>query len=685
MMGWEEPILFYVFAMLWRFGETMRFSVIQNQETLEIYHNGIPLMKDIRLEIATQREGACSLSPVALTCEGERVVVSYCKEDHEKGPMGNNTASGLIGAVRITRAELTLQEVGDVLQWSISMDTVKEHSRVNYFFASNDAIRFHFRMARDVEENYITDAATKLWFQTPSFSRDLTDLPSQTQDIHLRSGKEHIHLLPLVSDDLRTEFKGDALVASVGCGGVSGVEGPILTIAVGNDPYHVIRENFRAGRESGVIRVPLREERAMPWDVFGGFGWCTWDAFYQDVTAEKIYQKLDELREKGIRPRYLLIDDGWSVTKNSKLWELCEDREKFPEGLAACIKRIKDEYGVLYVGVWQAFDGYWYGVHPDSPVAKELADCLTLCPNGLLIPSPDAEKNFQFWDRWHSYLASCGVDFVKVDNQATYSYYIDEVCKNVQGVRAAHEGLERSVFKHFNGRLINCMGMGIYDLLTRPQSALNRNSNDFLPKLDNGFAIHINTNAYNAPVHSQVMYCDYDMWWSRHESAKAQSVLRAISGGPIYSSDPLDATDPTYILPLYKKDGSLPRLDTQGMPTYDCFYTDCEKAALPLKLFNRSGENLTVAAFGLTAGGANGALRLSDIPGADGAYLACEYFSGRQQYMDANTVIPLELEKLDVQLWNLYPVRDGVAYVGDPTIYMGCASDAFTKTEVEIE
>jgi hypothetical protein len=312
-----------------------------------------------------------------------------------------------------------------------------------------------------------------------------------------------------------------------------------------------------------------------------------------------------------------------------------------------------------------------------------MGEVLEACPNGLLIPAPNAERNFAFWDRWHTYLAAQGVDFVKVDNQTTYSYYIDEICRNVEGVRAAHEGLERSVFKHFEGRIINCMGMGIYDQLTRPRSALNRNSNDFLPKLENGFVIHAVTNVYNVPVHSQMMYCDYDMWWSQHETAKPSSVLRAISGGPVYISDPLDATELTYLAPLYEADGTIPPLDSYGMPTYDCFYRDCAKEALPLKVFNRRGENFVVAAFGLSENTAHGELCLSQIPDAGDRYLAVEYFSGEERILSAKDAWKFSLNKYDVMLWNLYPIREGKCVVGDPALYMGCASKKQTERELK--
>ena len=630
-----------------------------DQNALTVLYDGSPLLQGVYLTVATQRGGCCDLYIESIQDSENQTEVIFETKD------------------RMQSAKLIFKLFGEVMQCYADLETVRENTRVNYYFASNSSLQMHFRFAADQNGNFITDASTKLWFQTPTFSVDLTKLPPQTQDIHILSNQKHVHLFPLISDDFRTEFTDDALVASVGCGGVTRISGYLFTLAVGDDPYGVIERNFKVARASGAIRVPLREERELP-SMFDRFGWCTWDAFYQEPTSEKIFQKLDELKALGVKLGYLLIDDGWSQIKDNALWSFEEDRTKFPEGLAACIARIKEEYGCPYVGVWQAFNGYWKGIHPDGAVAKEMGDELTACPNGLLIPSPEAEKSYRFWSRWHRYLADQGVDFVKVDNQTTYSYYIDEVCKNAEGVRAAHEGLERSVFEFFGGKMINCMGMGIYDQLSRPKSALNRNSNDFLPKLENGFTIHIVTNAYNAPVHSQLMYCDYDMWWSKHESAKPSSVLRAISGGPVYISDALGATDLTHLLPLYEKDGTIPKLDSYGMPTYDCFYRDCPKEKIPLKLFNRRGKNLVVAAFGLSEQHVNGTLRLDNIPNSGERYLVREYFSGEERVMDRESEWCFSLEHYGVVLWNLYPIENGTAEIGDPDLYMGCAS---RKTE----
>ena len=41
------------------------------------------------------------------------------------------------------------------------------------------------------------------------------------------------------------------------------------------------------------------------------FGWCTWDAFYQEVSHEKVREGLESFRRAASRPKLLILDDGW--------------------------------------------------------------------------------------------------------------------------------------------------------------------------------------------------------------------------------------------------------------------------------------------------------------------------------------------------------------------------------------
>eukprot|EP00981_Chlorochromonas_danica_P007777 scaffold1882_cov163-Ochromonas_danica.AAC.8 len=44
------------------------------------------------------------------------------------------------------------------------------------------------------------------------------------------------------------------------------------------------------------------------------FGWCTWDSFYTDLSPNRILRGLKSFHDKGIYPRFMLLDDGWQDT-----------------------------------------------------------------------------------------------------------------------------------------------------------------------------------------------------------------------------------------------------------------------------------------------------------------------------------------------------------------------------------
>ncbi|MBR5632803.1 MAG: alpha-galactosidase [Clostridia bacterium] len=492
----------------------------------------------------------------------------------------------------------------------------------------------------------------------PTFNKSFDELDIETQNLIIREGERHIHILPLCSGNFRCEFDSEGMHVTPGTAGVRQLKGDVLALTVAADPYTAVKANYKNARADGAISVPLKEERTLP-EMFAGFGWCTWDSFRHDVTAEKIYRKLDEFKEKKIPVKWVMIDDGWSSRDGWYLCDFAVDPVKFPDGLGACIERMKSEYGVEYVGVWHAFNGYWMGVKENSPLHKAQAHNLFLGPCGYYIPALEEEKAFDFWNTWHTYLVENGVDFLKVDNQSCTGHLMMGVMPTPEAARIAHRAMERSIVKNFDGRVINCMGMDMENVFARTSTALSRNSDDFYPAKKRGFVDHLLMNAYNAIWHGEMYYCDYDMWWSRHESAVQSGVLRAISGSPIYVSDEIGGSDPDYIMPTIGDDGYVMLCDGAAGPTLDCVYTDCRTSGTLMKIWNRSGDSFAVALFNVDDGIVADTFTLANVPGIDkGAeYVAYEYFSKKFYRLSAKDGVDISLAPDDTAVFSIYPVQ----------------------------
>ncbi len=484
--------------------------------------------------------------------------------------------------------------------------------------------------------SFMSISQHKTWWMRPSFPGDLQAVPSRTQLMIIRSGMQDpfLVLMALCGDRTRADFEGIVSAGAAEQSGAGGIrvtvssnqqggtsfEEPVFACAVGADPYELIGRIYRELKRCRSYPFKMREEKSYP-DIFRTLGWCTWDSLGQKVTEEAIFRKMDELREKQIPVKWVLIDDGWSWVDPEKqtLKSFRADPVKFPNGLAHTVRCLKENYGVEAVGVWQAFKGYWNGIDENFEDWLKVKDCLCRYGNGEISVKPDASSAFGFWDSWHSILQRDGIDFVKIDGQSSMQLMQQGVSTYGEGAQALYKGMEASVLLHFDGRVINCMGMAPENVMNRSVTALSRSSDDYLPSTSGSFYEHAMQNAYNNVYQGPLYYGDWDMFWTEHEDASRSALLRMISGGPVYISDAYGHTDPDLIRKITGADGKLLMCEDIGRPTLDCltrdpFQKDSEGKGGILKIYNKRDGKILIACF---AGESEGrtSIQLRDIPG----------------------------------------------------------------------
>ena len=76
--------------------------------------------------------------------------------------------------------------------------------------------------------------------------------------------------------------------------------------------------------------------------MFHYLGWCSWDAFYKEVSESLLQQKVNEIRQKQIPIKWMLIDDGWLSAQGQLLCGFEPDQEKFPRQFKPMIQEIKE-------------------------------------------------------------------------------------------------------------------------------------------------------------------------------------------------------------------------------------------------------------------------------------------------------------------------------------------------------
>ena len=470
----------------------------------------------------------------------------------------------------------------------------------------------------------------KCWWTRPAFPKNFSGIPANSQMVLLKYQRQYVCLLAVCSEIYRGDLEGtnEGLLVrlSSNCHGLNTVDALAVSITFGENPYACIKmAGKNAVKELGHPEM-LRENRKFP-AVFEKLGWCSWDAFYHEVNEDGLLQKAKEWKEKQIPVGWALIDDGWlDADLNTQLLVGVDaDRKRFPHGLGAAVGHLKREAGISYVGVWHAVMGYWNGLEKDSPADRFFAGTTETLPDGRIIPKTEEGSAFAFYDRWHQYLKSrCGIDFIKVDGQSSISIFYEGRESYGEASGGIQKGLNASAAMHFDNAIINCMGMGAEDVWHRPSSMITRTSDDFVPNVKHGFREHAIQNAYSS-LWSGLFYAgDWDMFFSRHPENRQNGILRAISGGPVYTSDKVGQSDPAFIRPLILEDGTVLRCEGVGQPTADCLFKDPTEDGTILKIYNRKGEAWYVAAFNIRRDEkcAEGRIALTDIPElAGGRYL----------------------------------------------------------------
>ncbi len=639
----------------------MRYNAFINNGKLNLTHDDTVILTDISLFAEFSRNNCpaqVEYVPEKIARNENEITVNFTRAV---------TRSWLPEASDVS---LTFREEENAICAFASVTALVDSGPFNFTLAPQHTLRMSFDFPQN-HGNLTTVSCDNPFMPKLHIVESLSDTHVLTQSISVKIANEHVNLISLSSPEAISVITPDGIELNTYSPLKEKLTSTLFILAASSCPFDAIHTNFTSNRPYYIAK-PV-SERPFPKEL-EGFGWCTYDAFYWDVNEEGIFKKLDEFREKGIKLKWLLIDDGWSQYKDNRLMSFKEDFTKFPNGLKHCVEKAKREYGVEYVGAWHAVSGYWDGISKNGEIYETMKDCLYQPYDFWTLPGETYEKAFKFWDTWHSYLAAQGIDFVKIDNQGNIKAKFDYISSNIEGIRTQFSALEASVKKNFNGAIINCMGSDLDLNFNRPETCINRNSTDFAPKSKHSIINHITQNIYCAAVNGELNCCDFDMFWSKHENATLSAVLRAISGGPVYVSDEVGNTDADALKPLVALDGSVYRFPHAALPTLDCFYRDCPADGIAQKAFNTCGGNIVMAAFGLTVDKTvSGQFRLSDIPDADDEYLAHDFFENKYFVFNRDTVIDFTLDYNTCKLISLYPISDGKAYIGDPAYYAEAA------------
>ncbi|KAL0417259.1 UNVERIFIED_CONTAM: putative galactinol--sucrose galactosyltransferase 2 [Sesamum latifolium] len=479
----------------------------------------------------------------------------------------------------------------------------------------------------------------KIWWMIPRVGKSASDIPLETQMLLLEAEEEsaldlvdeetpgepastnkfYVLVLPVLDGAFRTTLQGtksnelqfcyesgDPEVRT--CQAMEGV-----FVNSGDNPFELLKESIKilAKHKGTFSHLESKKTPAhLDW-----FGWCTWDAFYTDVSPSGIKEGLESFKEGGISPKFLIIDDGWQETTNefqkegepliegtqfaTRLADIKENSKfKASEsaGSSANLKElihyIKENYSLKYVYMWHALAGYWGGVLASSEALKKynpklaypvqspgrLGNIRDIAMDSLEkygVGVIDPQKVYDFYNDMHGYLASSGVDGVKVDVQNLLETLGAGYGGRVSITRQYHEALDKSVEKNFvDNNLICCMCHNSDSIFSSKNSATARASEDFMPNEPTFQTLHIASVSFNSLLLGEVVVPDWDMFHSNHDTAEFHGAARALGGCPVYVSDKPGKHDFKILRKLVLPDGSILRARCAGRPTRDCLFID---------------------------------------------------------------------------------------------------------------
>ncbi len=453
----------------------------------------------------------------------------------------------------------------------------------------------------------------------------------------------------------------------------------LMYTATGSDPYELTKSAVAAVCKK-MKTFKLREEKAIPAFV-DYFGWCTWDAFKADVTAEKVFDGLNVYKAAGFPLKFLLVDDGvWVIDDDARLTDIAVNSEKFPCGFNHMVNKAKQEYGIEIFGLWHCFQAYWRGINADSSIAKEyryLEKEIIDAPwekdaKPVTIRPIHPDDIYRFYNIFHYFIKTLGVDMVKIDGQST----MEEFGANV--MQAYQRAMQASASMYFNKQIIHCMSASTTVAYNMLATNCQRNSDDYV--VTNSLEKqkeHVYVNAINNMFTSNFCIPDWDMFQSHSTTAEFHAAARAISGGPVYVSDYPGKQNFDILNALVLSDGTTLRCKTPALPARDSLFADPCKNKTPLKLFNLTACGGVLAMFNCYEKEEPVLCRFSssDIEGLIGETFAVYSFKNKTlTRMESTDISELEIPANEFEILSFMPIHNDLAPLGLLDKYNGSAA-----------
>tara|TARA_B110000091_G_scaffold192600_1_gene217142 strand:- start:413 stop:2500 length:2088 start_codon:yes stop_codon:yes gene_type:complete len=583
----------------------------------------------------------------------------------------------------------------------IVSNTIASHDTSGFInFLTEEAQDEHFISLGKVSgfKRYSAAFRNKSCWMIPSIGDEIEAIPIETQFLLIdRGNSEYLMMIPLVDAKTRCSLNGTKegelqLIAETGDRLTKVNQFLGLYLLSGSNPQQMIKK-ASAEIQHELKTFKLRNEKADPWFA-DYFGWCTWNALSTKLSADALMYAVDNFKQKEIPVKYMIIDAGWQSNTNDYMNSYDGDKKKFPNGLAPVISEMKDNSTIEKVFAWQALWGTFKGLdaeafsHISTPVHCELPprmqksakasseDVQQVATVGKEFYPGKAGRDIMvpdfvpYMEEYSDYLRRQGVDGIKIDAMTWVESTGNGRGGRVAAMKDMMQGVQAAANTHFNNEMINCSSCSNDYLFNTLSSNVTRSSGDFFPDKPETHGAHIFINAHTSFWMGEIILPDWDMFQSGHSAGDFHAAARAISGGPIYTTEKIGTENKQVLDRLMTSYGKLPRCKDVGRVCTESLFTDPENDKGLLKIYNTNIVGGIVGAFNCSYNpkksvSIQDVVAASDIEGLQGNNFAVyRYSNGELSVQNTRTVNKLKIKELEYDLFTYIPIQDGFAPVG---------------------
>jgi hypothetical protein len=532
------------------------------------------------------------------------------------------------------------------------------------------------------------------------------------------SAEEYLAILPITAGRTVAWLEGrngklELCLSHFGAEPFTGTA-PAMAWAFGPTAYAAARSAWQEcwqASELSEISAP-RETKAFP-EPLRYLGWCSWEAFKQEIDEQRLLDVIRGLKQRGLPVRWVLVDDGHldqrfesgeeSVSSEGgelptdsasrKLASLLPDQTRFPRGWKPLLAE-RDTASLRWFGVWLNMNGYWGGIAAKHQLG-DLGASIETFGDGTRLPGPSRNQVEAFYQGMLEAQAEAGFDFVKVDHQAhNLFFHVGQVANAVERSRWSSQALEQACRDRGLG-LINCMAHGPVCIWNARWSAVTRCSEDYKAEDLNRAKLHLHNSYANMLVLGQSVWGDHDMFHT--SDAVAGPIMarsKALSGGPVYLSDLPEQIIADSIRPLCFEDGEILRPLAPAVSLPESVFIDPYEDGEPFRVVAPLAHGCSaVAVYNLTRPErpVTGWIAREDYPQAaalcsewepsEGPVVAYDCETGTAFVLDSKRH-EFELSRFGDRLFILAPVVEGWAVIGRPDKFISPqAVEAIEATE----